>query len=43
MASDPEIPIPGFLIVNVKRHVNSFSQLSIEEKKKIGNVITYDG
>lgn len=41
LASDPEIPIPGFLIVNIKRHINSFSELSKEERNEVGNVITY--
>ena len=39
LAADPEIPIPGFLIVNVKKHVNSFSQLSKEERYEIVDVI----
>lgn len=39
LGADPEIPIPGFLIVNVKRHVNSFSQLNKEERNEIGNII----
>ena len=37
----PEIPIPGFFIINVKRHINSFSELSKEERTEIGNVIVY--
>lgn len=41
LGSDPEIPIPGFLIVNTKRHVNSFSELNKEERIEIGNVIAY--
>lgn len=41
LIEDPEIPIPGFLIVNVKRHVNSFSQLNKEEKYEIVNVISH--
>jgi diadenosine tetraphosphate (Ap4A) HIT family hydrolase len=41
LGADPEIPIPGFLIVNVKKHVNSFSQLDKEERNEIGDVIAY--
>lgn len=41
LGADPEIPIPGFLIVNVKRHINSFSELNKEERIEIGNVISY--
>lgn len=41
LGADPEIPIPGFLIVNIKKHVNSFSELNREERNEIGDVITY--
>ena len=41
LGADPEIPIPGFLIINVKRHIYSFSQLNKEERNEIGNLITY--
>ena len=39
LGSDPEIPIPGFLIVNSKRHVNSFSEFSREERYEVSNVV----
>ena len=39
LAADPEIPIPGFLIITSKRHIRSFSELSIEERTEIGNAI----
>ena len=39
LGCDPEIPIPGFLIVNTKRHINSFSELSRDERIEIGDVI----
>lgn len=39
MGADPEIPISGFLIVNCKRHVNSFSELTREERNEISDVI----
>lgn len=41
LGADPEIPIPGFLIVNIKRHINSFSELTKEERNEVGNVIAY--
>ena len=41
LAADPEIPIPGFLVVNVKRHINSFADLTPAERIEIVNVITY--
>lgn len=41
LGADPEVPIPGFLIVNVKKHTNSFSELSKEERNEISNVIYY--
>ncbi len=39
LGADPEIPIPGFLIVNVKRHVNSISELNEEERHEVIDVI----
>ena len=41
LGADPEILIPRFLIVNTKRHVNSFSELNKEERIEVGNVIAY--
>ena len=41
LTADSEIPIPGFLIVNVKRHIKSFSELEKEERIEIANIITY--
>lgn len=41
LGADPEIPIPGFLIVNIKRHINSFSELTKEERNEVGNVIAH--
>ena len=41
LGADPEVPIPGFLIVNVKRHVNSFSQLRKEERHEVVDVIAH--
>ena len=39
LGADPEIPIPGFLVITSKRHINSFSELSREERIEIGDVI----
>lgn len=39
LGADPEIPIPGFLIISLKRHSNSFSELSKAERNEIGNII----
>ncbi len=41
LAADPEVPIPGFLVVNVKKHVNSFSEFTPEERCEIANVIAH--
>ena len=41
LAADPEIPIPGFLIITSKRHIQSFLELSAEERAEIGNVIVF--
>ena len=40
LGADPEVPIPGFLIVNVKRHVNSFSELHKEERYEVMDVLS---
>lgn len=39
LATDPLIPIPGFLVITLKRHINSFSQLSKEERNEISDVL----
>ena len=41
LGADPEIPIPGFLILTIKRHVNSISQLSKEERYEVADVVFY--
>ena len=41
LGADPEVPIPGFLVITFKRHINSFSQTTKEERKEIGNVILF--
>ena len=39
LAADPEIPIPGFLIIKSKRHIQSFAELTVDERAEIGNTI----
>lgn len=41
LAADPEIPIPGFLIITSKRHIQSFSELAEDERIEIGNTIAW--
>ena len=41
LAADPEIPIPGFLIITSKRHIQSFSELLEDERTEIGNTIAW--
>ena len=41
LGADPEIPIPGFLIISLKKHVNSFSQLNKEERYEVVDVISF--
>lgn len=40
LASDPEVPITGFLIVNVKRHINSIVDLTTDEQHKLIEIIS---
>ena len=39
LAADPEIPIPGFLIITSKRHIQSFTELFYEERVEVVNTI----
>lgn len=39
LGADPEIPIPGFLIVTAKRHINSLSECTKEEREEITEVL----
>lgn len=39
LAADPEIPIPGFLIITSKRHIQSFAELYTKERIEIVNTI----
>lgn len=32
LAQDPEIPIEGFIIINTKRHINSFAEMNEKER-----------
>lgn len=40
LASDPEVPLKGFLIVNVKRHINSLTELSIDEQHRMIEIVS---
>ena len=39
LVTDAIIPIPGFLIAQAKRHVNSFAELNSGEKEELGAVL----
>ena len=39
LAGDPEIPIPGFLIINAKRHIVSFSEFNQSERHEVIDVV----
>ncbi len=39
LAGDPEVPIPGFLIINCKKHIRSFSELEEDERYEIVDVL----
>ena len=40
LAADPQIPIPGFLIITAKRHIQSFADLTKEERSEIGDILS---
>ena len=40
LAADPQIPIPGFLIVTAKRHIQSFAELAKDERSEIGDILS---
>lgn len=35
MSGDPEIPIRGFLVINSKRHINSLTKMTKEERAEL--------
>jgi diadenosine tetraphosphate (Ap4A) HIT family hydrolase len=39
LGADPEIPISGFLVITCKRHIQSFMELSADERLEIGDTI----
>ena len=41
LAADPEVPIPGFLVVNSKRHISSISELTVEERIEMINIVAH--
>lgn len=40
LAADPDVPVPGFLIITAKRHIRSFSELTKEERIEIGSILS---
>lgn len=36
---DPAVPIPGFMVITLKRHINSYNLLTKEEKIEISNLL----
>ena len=40
LAADPQIPIPGFLVITGKRHIQSFAELTKEERSEIGDILS---
>ena len=40
LAADPHIPIPGFLVITAKRHIQSFAELTKEERSEIGDILS---
>ena len=39
VSADPAIPIPGFMVLGIKKHVKSFNDLSKEERYKICDIL----
>lgn len=39
ISADPEIPIPGFMVLGIKKHVKSINDLSKEERYNIMDVL----
>ena len=40
LAPDPDVPVPGFLIITAKRHIRAFSELTKEERIEIGDILS---
>ena len=40
LAADPDVPVPGFLIITAKRHIRAFSELTKEERIEIGDILS---
>lgn len=39
ISQDPEIPIVGFMILGIKKHVNSLNELTEEDRTRIMNIL----
>ena len=40
LAADPQIPIPGFLVITAKRHIQSFAELTKEERSETSDILS---
>ena len=41
LSADPEVPIPGFLVVSAKEHINSFTDLDKDGRYEFIDIIAY--
>ena len=39
VSADPEIPIPGFMVLGIKKHVRTMNELSKEERHRIIDIL----
>ena len=39
ISADPQIPIPGFMVLGIKKHIKSINELSKEERYQIMDVL----
>lgn len=39
VSADPEIPIPGFMVLGIKKHVRTMNELSKEERYRIIDIL----
>ena len=41
LAADPKVPVPGFLVVNSKRHIRSISEFTVQERIEMINLVAH--
>ena len=41
LAADPVVPVPGFYVINTKRHIRSLSELDSTERQELINLAAY--